>query len=264
MMRWTATVLALILGAATPLLFLAAALGSKYGIWDWRFGLGVMTRDWGPPTAWAGMVVAALVCLGWLVRKPRWPAVFALIAFALAALPLHGLRQQQKLVLDLPTIHDVQTDWDRPIALSAEALAEREAYGATNPVLENPIVPDDGRRGKWAGMAFADAQGDGYPDIAPLILDLPLETAFARAEATAHAQDLDIRRSWTSHMNAGIEATATTRWYGLVDDVAIRLEAVTDTTTRLDMRSISREGHIDLGENAKRIRRFLNAMAEPA
>ena len=54
-----------------------------------------------------------------------------------------------------------------------------------------------------------------------------------------------------------IEATDTTRWFGFKDDVAIRVSALPDGGSRVDMRSVSRVGRSDIGTNARRIREFL-------
>jgi fatty-acyl-CoA synthase len=255
--RLAATAAATLIAIATPLLFLAAALGSKHGLWDWRFGLGVMTRDWGPPAAIAGMVVTALSILLWVRTGPRWPIAVLVVAFLAPALCLYGLRQQQALVLELPAIHDVNTDWSDPVQFTEAALEERMDVGATNPVLDSPIVVDDGRRGRWAGMTFAEAQAIGYPDLASIELALDLPSAQAAAIDAMRSMNLDIRRSWIRDDEAGVEAVATTAWYGLQDDVAVRLRSTGRGTTLVDVRSISREGHIDLGENAERVRRLM-------
>ena len=54
-----------------------------------------------------------------------------------------------------------------------------------------------------------------------------------------------------------IEATDTTYWFGFKDDVAIRVSAMPDGMSRVDLRSVSRVGRSDVGTNAKRIREFL-------
>ena len=56
-----------------------------------------------------------------------------------------------------------------------------------------------------------------------------------------------------------IEATETTATFRFVDDVAVRLRPV-EEGTRVDVRSKSRDGQGDLGANAARIRRLLDAL----
>ena len=56
-----------------------------------------------------------------------------------------------------------------------------------------------------------------------------------------------------------IEATDTTWWFGFVDDIVIRIRSE-EIGSRIDVRSLSRVGVGDLGENAARIRRFRDAL----
>jgi hypothetical protein len=55
---------------------------------------------------------------------------------------------------------------------------------------------------------------------------------------------------------ATLQAVAATPLFSFADDVVVRLEETSDGT-RVDMRSASRLGAHDLGQNARRIRRFL-------
>ena len=64
---------------------------------------------------------------------------------------------------------------------------------------------------------------------------------------------------------ASVRAVATTPLFSFADDVVVQLEE-TPAGTRVDMRSASRLGAHDLGQNARRIRRFLtdlDAALEP-
>ncbi|MCY7298530.1 MAG: DUF1499 domain-containing protein [Ilumatobacteraceae bacterium] len=53
-----------------------------------------------------------------------------------------------------------------------------------------------------------------------------------------------------------VEMTATTRWFGFQDDVAVHARS-TSIRVRVDLRSVSRVGLSDVGTNAARIRAFL-------
>jgi uncharacterized protein (DUF1499 family) len=58
---------------------------------------------------------------------------------------------------------------------------------------------------------------------------------------------------------------ATSRLFGFHDDIAIRVRPEADGTSRIDVRSKSRDGQGDLGVNAARIRTFVAALeASPA
>jgi uncharacterized protein (DUF1499 family) len=57
-----------------------------------------------------------------------------------------------------------------------------------------------------------------------------------------------------------IEATATTFWFGFVDDVVVRVRPAAGGGSRIDVRSVSRVGKSDVGANAKRIRAYRAAL----
>ena len=103
-------------------------------------------------------------------------------------------------------------------------------------------------------------QRRGHLDLAPLTLPEPSAQVFARARTTAERLGWEIVKADPA---AGlIEATDTTRWFGFVDDVVIRVTPW-GSGTRVDLRSVSRVGRSDIGTNAERIRDFLAALQEP-
>jgi uncharacterized protein (DUF1499 family) len=53
-----------------------------------------------------------------------------------------------------------------------------------------------------------------------------------------------------------IEATQTSRFYGFKDDLVVRVREK-DGRVAVDLRSKSRVGRSDMGQNAKRIREFI-------
>jgi hypothetical protein len=79
----------------------------------------------------------------------------------------------------------------------------------------------------------------------PSVAGAPGQTADAAAEAQSNI--------------ASLEATAKTLVFGFEDAVAVRLQR-TPEGTRVDMRSASRRGEHDLGQNARRIRAFLKGL----
>jgi uncharacterized protein (DUF1499 family) len=56
-----------------------------------------------------------------------------------------------------------------------------------------------------------------------------------------------------------IEAVATTRWFGFIDDVVVRISE-DGSRSRIDVRSVSRVGRSDVGANARRIRAYLDRL----
>ena len=97
-------------------------------------------------------------------------------------------------------------------------------------------------------------QGKAYPDIQPLIVDVPPGGAFASAKAVA--QEMGWEVTGENPQSGTITAVATTFWFGFKDDVEIRVTPH-GKGSRIDLRSKSRVGRGDAGANAKRIRTYL-------
>jgi len=152
--------------------------------------------------------------------------------------PLQWQRQAQQV----PRIHDITTDTITPPSFDAVVALRVDA---------NPLAYTE---------AKAEAQREGYPDLGPLMLDAAPADAYARALSLVGA------RGWVLVSDSAetrvIEATATTRWFGFKDDVVIRVSAMPDGGSRVDMRSVSRVGRSDVGTNARRIQAFLSELAQ--
>jgi uncharacterized protein (DUF1499 family) len=101
-----------------------------------------------------------------------------------------------------------------------------------------------------------------YPELAPLLLDLRPNAAYAAALAAARAMPL-----WqivSEHPATGrIAAIATTPRLKFVDDVEIVVEPAGDGS-RVRVRSASRVGVTDFGANARRVRAYLARLATSA
>ena len=138
-------------------------------------------------------------------------------------------------------IHDISTDTENPPDF--EALLPLRV-GARNPA-------------GYPGKKVAALQKQAYPDLKPLKIAAPFSGVFQSALDTARELGWEV----VSHDSGRgrIEAVATTHWLRFKDDVVVRLERQGDQV-RVDMRSKSRVGRSDLGENARRIRRFLKAL----
>jgi uncharacterized protein (DUF1499 family) len=219
-------------------LVLAAGPGTRFGLWDFRTGFGLLR--WGAYAGLAAVAVAVLL----LIIRPQPAGVVPLILGGLfglgAAFVPWRLMQQARRV---PPIHDITTDLERPPKFVA-VLPLRE--GAPNPAT-------------YGGSEVADAQRRSYPDIKPLMLNVPPATAYNRALASAvHGMGWQLV---AADSTAGrIEATATTPWFGFKDDVVILIRP-DGSGSRIDVRSVSRVGRSDLGVNAQRIRTYLADVA---
>lgn len=231
---------ALILALAAALLGAAAGFGTRLGLW--QFGTGFDLLRWAVYGAIAGAVVSAVAVL-WSWRIPAKRGLFtAFLGLAVSLVVLAIPLQQSRMARGVPPIHDISTDLDDPPEFVAVAPLRADA--------SNPV--------EYAGEETARMQREAYPDIRPLILDLPPERAFERALVRA------VEQGWTIvDEDAGdlrIEATARTFWFGFRDDVVIRLTPLGERTV-VDVRSKSRVGRGDAGANARRIRAYLEALA---
>ncbi|MFL9823341.1 DUF1499 domain-containing protein [Rhodoplanes sp. SY1] len=144
----------------------------------------------------------------------------------------------------LPMIADITTDALDPPRFEAIArLRTRQA----NPVL-------------YAGLYTAEQQRAMWPDIEPLMVNVPPEAAYEATMALVTKRKwrvVNARSPQAGRRDGFIEAVALTPIMAFRDDVAIRIRAV-GPGSRIDMRSASRYGRIDFGSNAARVRSLLD------
>jgi len=216
------------------LLLLAAPVGARLALWDFRAGFTLLR--WGAYVGLAAMV-AALVA-GIVTR--RWLLVGLLVAGGAIAAAIPWTWAQRARAV--PPIHDITTDPDNPPPFVAIVPLRADA--------PNPVA--------YPGEETAVLQRQAYPDLRPLRLEVPSAQAFARARAAAETL------GWTvvaaEPAEGRLEATATTFWFRFADDVVVRV-AASDGGTVVDVRSKSRVGRSDVGTNARRIREFLALVA---
>jgi uncharacterized protein (DUF1499 family) len=216
----------------------SAGLGYRFGVWG--LGTAFAILKWSVFVA-IGVFVIAAVSLALGLRGRSWTGVACavlalLVAAGTAAVPLDMRRTGESV----PRIHDITTDTEHPPEFAAlRAVRERSPNGAA-----------------YGGPDVAAQQKQGYPDIVPVLLPVPPDRAFARAEAAARALGWEIV---AAPAEGRLEATATTRWFGFKDDIVVRVTPAPGGS-QVDIRSVSRVGRSDLGANARRIRAFLAAL----
>lgn len=234
-LRWFPLVLAIVAG----LLLLWSGIGTRLGLWDFRFGFTLLR--WG---ARLGLAASALVLLQLAVTRPRGGALAgSLVALLIAGAAFLVPWSWQRTAREVPPIHDITTD-----------LGDPPAFVAILPLRADAPNPPE-----YKGERIAAQQRAAYPDIQPLQLEADPGTAFSRALEAARAMGWELVSADSA---AGrIEATATTRWFGFKDDVVIRLTP-DGSRTRVDVRSKSRVGGSDVGANAARIRAYLGRLRE--
>jgi uncharacterized protein (DUF1499 family) len=143
----------------------------------------------------------------------------------------------------LPALNDVSTDLIDPpdFARSSRALAARNQ-------ISHGTIP----------QAWREAQRRAYPQVQPILIDLEGDEAWQIVHKAVEARKWRIieevqpgGRTRIGH----IDAVDRTLVMGFAEDVTIRLRPLAGQT-RIDIRSASRMGRHDFGDNARRIQSF--------
>jgi uncharacterized protein (DUF1499 family) len=226
----------LVLGAGGIAVLVASGIGYRIG-W-WQVGTALNIAEWAVYAAALGLVVSVI---GAVLSRPgarQRGFVLSLLGIA-ASLPVVAIAVQWEYATrTYPPINDISTDTENP-----------------------PVFWDMPNPTEYPGAETAMLQRAAYPDLAPLILSVAPERAYALAMALAKEKGWEIIADRPDE--GRIEAVARSLLYGFKDEIIIRI-ATSDSGARVDLRSRSRIGRIDRGVNAKRIRAFLAALKENA
>jgi uncharacterized protein (DUF1499 family) len=224
------TILIAALAAAGPL---AAKLGlaspvAGFLIFSTAIVIAVLSL---PPLAGAAAFASA-TGRAWRTSAVR-AAIVPLLVVVFVVLPRLG---------DVAPLHDVTTDLEDPPVFAPTAPERVEA------------APRE---------AILALQQQIHPEMEPIIVPMPPERALEMAEAVAREQD-----GWSEVQadpaTGSVYAVSTSGIFEFPDDIVIRVRPHGDGGSRIDMRSRSRVGESDLGANAARIQRFLQAVAARA
>ena len=244
--------LAFLLAILVPLIFMAAALGAKFGVWNWQFGLGTLTRKVAPWAMGLSLLFGLISLLLAILVRPRKGFFVAVLAILIPVAALVQSKSVTKTAAQLPLIHDITTDTQNPPTFTAAIIDERAKTVGVNTL--DYVGKKDLREKKLVSVL----QSRDYPEIGPLIMSDDKDVVFGEAKQVALQMGWDII---SEDVAAGkIEATETTFWYGFKDDIVIRVRPSEGGGSILDIRSVSRVGASDLGANAARIKTFLKLM----
>ncbi|WP_309083679.1 DUF1499 domain-containing protein [Chelativorans sp.] len=225
-------------GAFTPALFLTSALSHRFGLIEtlpflWLLGLCLVLAVLGLCLALAGFVQFWRYGFGGL-GSAALGAVLCLATLSPYAVSAYRFAVH-------PELSDLSTDRLRPPQLVA-------AGGLRSPPM-NPVTD--------AGASPA-MPGD-FPELSGRRYEQDRETVVAAVEGLLAERGWEVVSPAPEGEEAPgvtIEAVARSYLLGFPSDVAIRIEDRADAT-HVDMRSASRYGRHDLGDNAMRIERFL-------
>lgn len=215
-----------------------SGFGTRWGWWHFMTGFKIL--KW---AAIGGIAVTLATVFGALFFRSRvrghpvLAVAAVVVGLVVAGIPLGWY----KLAQHLPVINDITTDTESPPRFVSIIPLRKDA---TSPV-------------EYAGAAIASQQIRAYPEVKPAVFPLPPDKAFALALATA--KKLGWRIVDANPNEGRIEASDTTFWFGFTDDIVVRVRAEAGGS-RVDVRSLSRVGRGDVGANARRIEKFIEAL----
>ncbi|MBS0472285.1 MAG: DUF1499 domain-containing protein [Proteobacteria bacterium] len=250
------SLVAFVLGSAIAL---TASYGTRLGSWAYATGLEILL-----PGFVLGVIGVALGGL-WLARALKindsagWKFGAAGLAgsLLLAGIPLN----QARLYFVSPPIHDISTDPEYPPPFIA--LLPLRAGAQNGPEYDGmKLVQYEGRETHTAA-----AQKKAYPDIKPYVALLnpsqdpaihPDKVLFWRAFERAKDAGWDI--VYFDEKEGRIEAVNTSFWFGLKQDISIRVKLAGRIGAKLDIRAKSRTGQNDMGATAELVRDYIKSL----
>lgn len=248
---------------ALALAVFSAAPGTRLGLWEFPTGLKLIlapAKPLVPPIAFSGVIyivaIASVLATIAALRSNRRLAPLSIIAtISVAVAAMIPFKMQAEIKAN-PFIHDITTDISNPPKIVAAADLPRG----------NPATYDGGELVEGSGdkVTVSMAQQEAFPDIKPLTLPVDLAQAVATSKEIITGMDMEILAEGPIDASAGsarrIEAVYTSRGFAFKDDFIVRLTPIAEGGVRVDVRSKSRVGKSDLGDNAARIREFLKKL----
>ena len=235
-MMYIGFILALLCAVAA----VGSGLGYRLGIWHFRTGFEIL--KWSFFVSGATLLIL-LACMFFVQTKTRADSMIGITGIIIC-LALVYVPYSWKRTLDAyPYIHDISTDTLNPPDF----------------VIVDQLRAADDHSIEYDGLEVAELQVKAYPDIKTLVIDGDIEKHLQSAENVLNDMNLDIV---SVDIESGrIEAVATSFLFGFKDDMVIRMTETDGAQVAVDVRSKSRVGKSDLGQNAKRIRRFMEGLA---
>ncbi|MGE5539720.1 MAG: DUF1499 domain-containing protein [Gemmatimonas sp.] len=218
----------------------ATGPGFRLGLWGYNACYKMMIF-----AAYTGLVAAAFAAglVPFVLLRERYKAVISIVLAIVVGLTAAAVPWKMSQTMHAAQgITDVSTDTVTPppfiAVLKLHSTASRDSAA-------------------YPGEAVANVQRQAFPDIQPVRVSLPPIEAFALAHGVAVG--LGWRVVSANGVDGVIEAYDPSPWYGLTDDIVIRVRPE-GSGARIDIRSRARNDGQDFGKNGARVRAFLRAL----
>ena len=194
------------------------------------------------------LFAAAAAVVIWRVGRRGAGQAAAGFALSLALLAYPAFLAGKAMTL--PAINDISTDFESPPNFMISTKA-REARAGKTPPSASPETQAE--------------QKAAYPRVQPILVELEPEQAYRLTLRIAKELGWRIVDATAPNLRgdgvAHVDATDRSLIFGFVSDIAIRIRPLANQT-RIDIRSVSRLGKHDFGDNAKRILKFSAAVQD--
>lgn len=247
---------ALVLAIVAVLALAFAPFGVREAMFDLDYATSAVALSWAGTLAILAAILA-VVCLFLVVAvAPRRGFILPLVSLVMAGGVLAATGQVRATVASHPPIHDVATDWANPLVFGPSASAARGPQA--NDLLTDPRVGIQSAAPAMEGQRVAEINARTCPGAVPAVVTGSVQAAYDKARAALINEGMTLV---TENPASGrLEATGQTRWLKLTYDVIARVQPE-GAGARVDFRSISRTGEIDLGDNCRRVTRLREAVA---
>jgi fatty-acyl-CoA synthase len=246
-----------LLAAILALLALAfAPFGVKEAMFDLDYAVSTVALGWAGTLAVLGVILSVLTLLLVVAVAPRRGFIVPLLSLTIAAGVLATTGQLRGIAASSPPVHEVATDWREPLTFGPSASAARGTE--SNDLFADPRVGINRVAPTLEGQRVAEINARTCPGAVPAVIMGTVQTAYDKTRAALLREGLTLV---TENLASGrLEATGQTRLLKLTFDVVARVKPE-GAGARVDFRSISRTGEIDLGDNCRRVTRLRQAVA---
>lgn len=231
------------------IIFAFAGPGHQIGLFHWQTGLLLIMKY----TALISITLLAVILVttfailygkfDFNVKSKKMLKVAFVFPSIVLVFVLYWINALSKY----PYINDITTDFDNPPQFTfAEELRNNE-IGSSSITYDGSMKV---QKGPFTGT-LSELQKKHYPYVSNFIVNKSINELKKIIEISLLSNGMKI--SGYNKGNFTIEGREKSTFFGFTDDIAIRMIVIGGGRILVDIRSKSRQGVSDLGENAKRI-----------